>query len=65
MLPSLRSNRDPVHGRLSDHRILEEGESSNIAARMRHARNEALGDWIVDDSEDNRDRVRRLLERCN
>src|SRR5262245_60548654 len=41
---------------------VDEGEAGDVAARTRHAADEALSDWIVDHTEDNRDGAGRLFQ---
>jgi hypothetical protein len=45
----------------SHHGVVDEREARNVAARAREAYDQALTDWIGDDSEDDRDGARRLL----
>src|SRR5262249_23857402 len=41
---------------------VDECEAGDVAARTRHVGDEALSDWIVEHSEDNRDALGRLLQ---
>jgi hypothetical protein len=49
--------------RLSDHRVFEEAEAGDVAARPRQVRNEALPHRIVDDHENDRDGTGRIPQR--